>query len=189
MKLSNRLELITFADYYVGGLKRSVEIGVRKGFFSRYILSNTDVQQHFSVDPWSPNVELAGSQQECDRYYEEAVANLCVFGSRSIILRITGVEAAEQFENGSLDFVYIDALHDYDSVKLDIETWVTKVKPGGILAGHDYDKEAWPGVYSAVNEYVDAHPYVELHTTGLGDNFGETDGQRESWFVTRKGSI
>jgi predicted O-methyltransferase YrrM len=49
----------------------------------------------------------------------------------------TSPEAAQQYADGSLDFVFIDASRDYDSVKADILGWWPKVKPGGLLAGHD----------------------------------------------------
>ena len=47
--------------------------------------------------------------------------------------------------------MYIDASHDYQSVKNDIESWITKVKPGGIICGDDYIN-GWPDVIRAVNE-------------------------------------
>jgi predicted O-methyltransferase YrrM len=54
------------------------------------------------------------------------------------VLRNSTVEAAAYFADESVDFVYVDARHDYTSVKQDLETWWPKVKRGGILAGHDY---------------------------------------------------
>lgn len=53
-------------------------------------------------------------------------------------LRMASLEAAELYEDASIEFVFIDAAHDHDSVRSDIRAWVGKVKPGGILAGHDY---------------------------------------------------
>lgn len=57
----------------------------------------------------------------------------------------------------SLDFVYLDARHDYESVVEDLEAWFDKVRPGGILAGHDYLDGVHPagvfGVKTAVDEF------------------------------------
>jgi predicted O-methyltransferase YrrM len=61
------------------------------------------------------------------------------------------VEAARHFQNGSLDFVFLDADHTYESVKADLAAWWPKVRPGGILAGHDFASE-FPGVEQAVRE-------------------------------------
>ena len=47
--------------------------------------------------------------------------------------------------------MFIDAAHDYENVKLDIQHWLPKVRVGGIIAGHDYDPR-WEGVIKAVDE-------------------------------------
>ncbi len=67
-------------------------------------------------------------------------------------LQMPSVEAAPAFGNRSLDFVFIDAAHDYANVKADINAWWPKVKVGGWIGGHDYDP-SWPGVIQAVNEF------------------------------------
>ena len=51
---------------------------------------------------------------------------------------MTSLEAAKQFEDNSLDFVYIDACHQYDDVVEDIKLWEPKVRPGGWIGGHDF---------------------------------------------------
>ena len=61
--------------------------------------------------------------------------------------------------DGTLDFVYLDAGHDYASVLEDLQAWAPKVRPGGMLAGHDYwngSSEAVPiyGVKKAVDEFA-----------------------------------
>lgn len=56
---------------------------------------------------------------------------------------------SDNFEDNYFDLIYIDAAHDYDSVKKDIELYLPKCKH--IMAGHDYSSE-WPGVIMAVNE-------------------------------------
>ena len=50
-----------------------------------------------------------------------------------------------------VDLVYLDAGHDYESIREDIRAWWPHVAPGGVLAGHDYDS-FWPGVIRAVEE-------------------------------------
>lgn len=59
------------------------------------------------------------------------------------------VEAAREFADGSVHFVFIDGSHDGPSVKADLEAWRPKVAPGGWMAGHDW---AYMGVNWAVRE-------------------------------------
>ena len=54
------------------------------------------------------------------------------------VLRMYTSEAAAAIPDGSLDVVYVDARHDYCGVKEDLELYYPKLKPNGILAGHDY---------------------------------------------------
>ncbi len=65
-------------------------------------------------------------------------------------IRSASDDAAAHFEDGTVDFVFIDANHTYDFVRRDVLAWLPKVKPGGIIAGHDYN--APHEVERAVNE-------------------------------------
>lgn len=70
------------------------------------------------------------------------------------VLRIIEADAHELeyvLDDATLDFVFIDAGHEYEEVKADIACLLPKVKPGGVLAGHDYYKK-FPGVRKAVDE-------------------------------------
>jgi hypothetical protein len=58
---------------------------------------------------------------------------------------------SKNYDDNFFDIVYIDASHDYESVKKDIISWIPKVKPGGIICGDDYT-EGWIGVMEAVDE-------------------------------------
>ena len=69
------------------------------------------------------------------------------------ILRKPSEEAAKDFEDESLDIVFIDARHNYESVVKDIKLWLPKVKMGGVLCGHDYSLSFF-GVIEAVNELI-----------------------------------
>jgi hypothetical protein len=142
---------------------RAAEIGVKTGKYSDYLLRNWKGGQLVSVDPWlsADPTEYRDrsnvSQEAFEEYYRQTRELLAPYDSRSDIWRLTSLEAAERVPDGSLDFVYIDARHDYESVLEDLEAWFPKVKPGGILAGHDYADGNLPqgdfGVKSAVDEF------------------------------------
>lgn len=67
------------------------------------------------------------------------------------VIKSCSWEAAALFEDNSLDFVFVDADHQYESVKKDIIAWYPKLKAGGIMAGHDYISKF--GVAEAVNSF------------------------------------
>ena len=146
-----------------GLLGKGVEIGVKTGKYSDELLRHWRGAQLISVDPWlsaDPDeyVDRSNvSQDEFERYYQITCERLAEYGERSDIWRMTSVEAAKKVGRHSLDFAYIDARHDYESVKEDLAAWCDKVRPGGILAGHDYvDGDFVEGefyVKSAVDEF------------------------------------
>jgi predicted O-methyltransferase YrrM len=68
-----------------------------------------------------------------------------------IFLNGDSVEQSEKIQDNSLDMVYIDAAHDYDSVMADLNAWYPKVKSGGFICGHDYHDVF--GVKKAVGDF------------------------------------
>lgn len=78
--------------------------------------------------------------------------SLC--GVSDIVTPIQGasLDVVSKFKDESIDFIFIDASHDYENVLADITAWYPKLKPGGIIAGDDY-APCWGGVIEAVNEY------------------------------------
>ena len=67
-------------------------------------------------------------------------------------VRLSSLESAKLYPDRSLDFVFIDASHEYEDVKQDILSWYPKIKKGGYIAGHDYT--TFDGVQKAVNEII-----------------------------------
>ena len=65
------------------------------------------------------------------------------------IVPSASVEAAKQCPFKNLAAVWIDAGHDYASVRADIAAWTPLIKPGGIIGGDDYGMD---GVEQAVKE-------------------------------------
>lgn len=120
-----------------------VEVGVWKGMSAAYmaveiINSGKPIVLH-CVDSW----EYLKSQSEIpankfNNLYETFLRNIDPVKSVINPIKAISWEAAEQFQDNSLEFVFIDAAHDYQSVKKDIAAWYPKVKSGGVLAGHDY---------------------------------------------------
>lgn len=139
------------------------EVGVKQGEYSEVLLESWRGRHLISIDPWlaapEPDyLDIANvTQATHDSFYEETASRLSRFGPRSTIWRMMGDEGAEQIPHHSLDFVYLDARHDRASVLQDLRPWTEKVRPGGIVAGHDYldgtFAEGEFGVKSAVDEF------------------------------------
>jgi len=69
------------------------------------------------------------------------------------LIKDTSENASQQFPMCSIDYMMIDAGHDYDSVKEDLNRWYPKIKPGGIISGDDFATNIFEGVTQAVGEY------------------------------------
>lgn len=70
------------------------------------------------------------------------------------LIQGSSVDASKSYPDKSLDFVFIDANHEYESILADINHWTPKVKEGGVIAGHDF-VHYYPGVIKAVKESFD----------------------------------
>eukprot|EP01065_Artemidia_motanka_P034907 TRINITY_DN42896_c0_g1_i1.p1 TRINITY_DN42896_c0_g1~~TRINITY_DN42896_c0_g1_i1.p1 ORF type:complete len:422 (+),score=107.99 TRINITY_DN42896_c0_g1_i1:49-1314(+) len=121
---------------------RGVEVGVWQGMFAAEMLRRTEVGEYSLVDPWR---HLDGwkrpfnvDDDKFQRNYEATVERVKQYGRRARVLRMQSVEASRQFEDESLDFVYLDGDHTASGALLDATTWWRKLKPGGVLCGDDY---------------------------------------------------
>jgi hypothetical protein len=154
-----REELLDFLDRK----GRIAEIGVAEGVFSREILSRCDPSFLALIDPWiwhdDPEYAKDGnnvSDAEQELRFQKIRRE---FEARALVLRKTSLEAAPDFPDESFDYVYIDAMHTFDAVTADLEAWWPKIKPGGLLMGHDYANHITANrmgfdVVPAVNRFV-----------------------------------
>jgi hypothetical protein len=154
--------------HWVVDPKLGAEIGVKKGQFTAYMLKHFPQLTMVAVDPWEPqpgaNEDYLG--WDFDAIYETYLENTKLYRARIREFKGYSHEAADCVSDHSLDFVFIDAQHDYLSVKLDIKLWLPKVKPGGLISGHDY-AEKFPGVVQAVNEAFDDPMLGDNDTWGV----------------------
>ena len=133
--------------------QRGAEIGVKEGRFISHLLNQYPDLTMYAVDPWE---DQPGENEDYIEWnwatiYKQYRDSTDKFRDRVIELKEYSDTAANKVDDYSLDFVFIDAQHDYESVKKDIELWGPKVKPNGLLCGHDYQPN-FPGVIKAANE-------------------------------------
>ncbi len=134
-----------------------VEVGSWAGRSSDAVLSGNLKNPNgkvYCVDTWKGSKEVYDMTNPMAKerdMLEVFKKNVGHYSNLNIIVK-PSVEAAKDFEDGSIDICWIDAGHTYEEVLNDIDAWLPKVKKGGILAGHDYIKDVWMGVVQAVDE-------------------------------------
>ena len=145
-------------------LNTGCEVGVRRGFFTKYLLERNKWLCMYAVDPYLPYQDVIDYQSEemQKETKDKAVALLEPWADRVRWVFKPSVEAAQVFDNYTFDFVFIDAVHEYKDVKEDMAAWHRKVRPGGLLCGHDYSMD---GIGRAVTEFAAAQG-LQLKTVG-----------------------
>lgn len=125
----------------VGLCGTAVEVGVAEGNYSRDFLRNWP-GFYVMVDRWAHidgyDDVMNGPDEEHEKRFRQAMMVAAQYADRCSVYRMDSATAADRFDARSLDFVYIDADHSYDGCRRDILAWASRIKQGGILAGHDY---------------------------------------------------
>ena len=177
------------------GFKIGAEIGVKKGEFSeKFCQAGLSL---YAIDPWLSYPDYGGSETptETDYFnglYEQTKKRLSPY-SKSKIIRKTSMEAASDIPDNSLDFVYIDSNHQLMYVIEDLVIWSKKVKPGGIISGHDYiytnprTQAGTVHVIYALNAYTQAYKIQNWYLLGRKDRVeGEKRDRFRSWMFINK---
>lgn len=137
-----------------------VELGCWKGRSSAFLAvevlnSGKEIELHF-VDHWGGSDEPAHkADPDLERVYEVFKQNIeGVSGADVSIHRMRTVEASDLFEDRSVDFIWVDAGHEYEDVIADLKAWWPKLVIGGVIGGDDLPMD---GVKRAVNEFFPTH--------------------------------
>lgn len=140
--------------------KTLIEVGVWEGdslsiLTKLLVKNNKNDFRVFGIDLWQSPPDMV------KKYGEERMANAFNTCRKCLkekkidhlieLMVIDSVKGAEFFEDKSVDYVFIDADHSYESVLADITVWYPKVKEGGIISGHDY--KWWDTVKKAVDDF------------------------------------
>lgn len=127
-------ELIKENNYKIGA-----ELGVCTANLTCYLLENNPELKLIAVDSWENHDKLNIWFNNHEDNYKESIEKLSKYEDRVEIIRDLTHNAASKVENGSLDFVYIDANHTAESLMIDVYFWLPKIKETGMLCGHDYN--------------------------------------------------
>lgn len=175
--------------FYEWGFKEGAEIGVFEGEYSSTLCKANPGLHLYCIDPWKmyPDFIERYTQEILDSSYETASKWLSKYNVT--IMKQTSVEAAKSFNDNSLDFVYVDGNHKYDFVLEDLNTWYPKVRPGGVLSGHDYRKKVnriYHKVVEAVNHFMAGNNVPMWFVVGSKEYIpGCVRDNYRSWFVVK----
>jgi predicted O-methyltransferase YrrM len=136
-----------------------IEIGSWLGQSAAYMAveianSNKNID-FYCVDLWEANEEYKNASVVLEnKFYQTFLNNIEPAKDLIKPIKAPSLEAVSKFEDEYFDFIFIDAAHDYENVKKDIEAWFPKLKRNGIFAGHDF-VHTHMGVIRAVSEWSD----------------------------------
>lgn len=136
-----------------GLVGNGAEIGCAAGEFAESVLSAWKGKLYYMVDPWKPlskeEYPEPHNQVNFEEWYQ-ACLGIHAKDSRAVLMRMKSEQAAKEIPDGWLDFVYIDAAHDYRNVLCDMDSWFPKLKPGGLFGGHDFTDQSPAGTHYEV---------------------------------------
>ena len=159
-------------NYSVG-----LEVGVEYGAFAEQILQNWEGRL-VCVDFWGkqPNYNEPPNDKNFIEMFDIFNQKMIPFSDRVLIVKNLSEVASRFFPENYFDFIFIDANHEYSSIKKDMEVWWPKLKSGGLFSGHDWLHNFNPtdknmsvyfdgnyigeyGVNSAVSEFCEKNNY------------------------------
>lgn len=160
-----------------------VEVGCFLGRSTAYLAQRIKESEKrirlVCVDTWDNATADPGDQMaqnnalhDCgckpESLYGRFITNMLACGVDRFVdtLQMKSVDAAATFADGSIDFCFIDASHDYPSIRDDLAMWLPRVKPGGYIGGHDY-RNGHVGVDKAVEERLPVSEVIAEHQSFL----------------------
>jgi hypothetical protein len=161
------------------GLTMGAEIGVERGVYSEQLCKEIPGLELYCIDPWKAykGYREHVTQKKLDGFYEITEKKLAPYNCK--LIRKFSMDAVNDFEDGSLDFVYIDGNHEFIHVAQDIAEWSKKVRIGGIVSGHDFKRQSSRSKYIChVKDVVQAWTYSH----GIRPYFVLRGDKAPSWF-------
>ena len=155
------------------------EVGIALGGLSFALLSELlrdgfDVEYH-GIDPFLPNYDNKDAMSKLLRGHNSSLWARAIlqemgeFDCRFTLHHKASLLGAADFDNSSLDIIFLDGDHGYASVLFDIKAWLPKLKTGGILMFDDFSR-FFPGVVRALTEFAVCHNNTVLPVDGSPGN-------------------
>lgn len=136
-----------------------VEIGVFKGYFSDKAIKEVNPSKFYLIDCWQGKIHSGTEDgkkveyiEDGEKYYHEVIVPKYEKNKSVVPLRGTS-GILRVFDDDFFDWAYLDADHSFLGVQHDLQLLRSKVKPNGIIMGHDYLIPRNYGVVKAVNQF------------------------------------
>ncbi len=148
---------------FLGDSSVGAELGVYKGGFGEFLLNHC--RKLYLVDTWYRAGGFWRSGIDADSRVRSVIGILEVYrteiekGRVEVVIE-NSVRFLECLSESTLDFAYVDSGHDYDLTRSELDLLRTRVKPGGVILGDDFDPDPASqqhGVYRAVTEFAAVH--------------------------------
>lgn len=154
----------------LGAKITGIEIGVCRGENIKKLLSTCpNIEHTFGIDPWMAYKDkLTITQKTADEWYSQAYKLLWDESrqGKATLIRRKSLDAVLTFEDSKFDFVFIDGNHLYEMALADCRAWWPKIRPGGVLSGHDFRPKDH-AVRKAVFEFAEEVKPAKLVETDL----------------------
>lgn len=144
------------------------EIGVAEGEFSCRILAMAQPKELHLIDPWAfqnrsdyiadhNNVAQAEQNERFHAIQQKFFREIAQ--GKVVLHRGFSQEVAANFKPATFDWIYVDGMHTFEAVRDDLALYLSKMKKGGLILGHDYaehlnSQQMSFGVVPAVDEFV-----------------------------------
>lgn len=163
-----------FATHLLRGPMRGAEVGIWEAATSEILLQRYPDLFLIMVDQYLHYHESRRFARRDQAAMDEALLTASrrtqPYRERSLLIVGDSLNAARIVPATSLDWAFLDASHLYDNVWNDCIAWWPKIKPGGLLIGHDYnsknDRRGWWGVKNAVDEWAASHSLEVMTRVG-----------------------
>jgi predicted O-methyltransferase YrrM len=148
------IDLKKLLDHNLFKGSNMIEIGSYMGESTMLFGCSQLFNKIYAIDPYEGNESFNNFSNNSWDYIKEQFHINTRFFDNIELIEDYSQNCVDKFKDKSIDFIYIDAEHTYESVKNDLELYLPKLKNTSVVAGHDYCNIKWPGVIKAVDEVL-----------------------------------
>jgi hypothetical protein len=167
-------DLIELMENIEGADLTLVEVGSYMGESMEIFAKSNKFKRIYCIDPWLDTDSTTEGVSTSETHFDKRKQKYDFVTK----IKKTSFEASMDFEDSSIDIVYIDAEHTPEAVRKDIKNWLPKIKSNGYITGHDW--EFRNGVLqNSIIETIGVPDYICKHVI----RGGKSDG---SWLKNKK---